>query len=430
MILLTATDESLELVTTAAVSTDWVTSAADITTTAFTPVSSQGNVAIATTTTLVAAPAASTQRQIKLLTIRNAGGANQTVTIQKNKAATVRKLSGDVVLAPGEVLEYLDGRGFVVLDPLGGLKAGVQTDKSAFTEGAGQIVVGGGVFNDVISSDPTEDQAAGVRITAKRALHVNLRGNTGLELGVSGAPLFTKGAVAHDVSGSGVEPLLVGGYANAVAPADVSADQDAVRAWFLRNGAQATVLTAAGALIGGDATNGVDVDVTRVTGTVTVGGVAAHDAAVSGNPVLIGLEGRTTDGTPVTSGDAVRGLADTLGKPIVLVGAVHDLRVNGTITEIDNTADDVIVAAGAGVRIVVTAVMVTNAHATVGTKVEIRDGTTVKIQGFAAATGGGFSYGDGTGVLFVGTANTAVTGRCVTTGADVDINVSGYKIAN
>lgn len=72
------------------------------------------------------------------------------------------------------------------------------------------------------------------------------------------------GGTPHDAVDSG-NPLKVGGYAKAAAPTDASADGDRVNAWFLRNGAQATVLTAAGALIGGDATNGIDVDVTRTT---------------------------------------------------------------------------------------------------------------------------------------------------------------------
>jgi hypothetical protein len=66
----------------------------------------------------------------------------------------------------------------------------------------------------------------------------------------------------------------------------------------------------------------------------------------------------------------------------------------------------VIAAAGAGVKIAVTSISVTNAHASVGTKVEIRD------------------------ALFITAANAAVTARCVTTGADVDVFVSGYKIGN
>lgn len=87
------------------------------------------------------------------------------------------------------------------------------------------------------------------------------------------------GMFAHDAAGAagGAQPLLVGGYASAAAPTSVSADGDAVDAWYLRNGAAATVLTAAGALIGGDATNGIDVDVTRlsalVAGTAVIGKV-------------------------------------------------------------------------------------------------------------------------------------------------------------
>lgn len=205
----------------------------------------------------------------------------------------------------------------------------------------------------------------------------------------------------------------------------------------------------------GDSTNGLRVDlganndVTLTSGTLTtitnavtvsqataanlnaeVQGDAAHDAAVSGNPVLGGAEARTSDGTPVGSGDAVRAQADTLGKQVVLIGAVNDLQVNGTVNEADTTADNIIAAGGAGVRTAVMSCTVTNAHATVGTKVEIRDGTTVKIQGYAAAAGGGFSMNGGGTPLFISTANTAVTARNVTTGADVDFNCSGYKMAN
>jgi hypothetical protein len=84
------------------------------------------------------------------------------------------------------------------------------------------------------------------------------------------------GVAAHDAGISG-NPVVVGGVSSAAAPTDVTADQEAVRSWHLRNGAQATVITAAGALIGGDATNGLDVDVTRLpalaAGTNNIGDV-------------------------------------------------------------------------------------------------------------------------------------------------------------
>lgn len=85
------------------------------------------------------------------------------------------------------------------------------------------------------------------------------------------------GQVAHDAAAATIDPVLVGGYASAAAPTGVSADGDAVQAWHLLNGAQCVNVTAAGALIGGDATNGLDVDVTRLpalaAGTNNIGDV-------------------------------------------------------------------------------------------------------------------------------------------------------------
>lgn len=97
-----------------------------------------------------------------------------------------------------------------------------------------------------------------------------LAANSGVDIGdvdVTSA-VITGGGVAHDAAAGSVNPLLTGGYASAAAPTDVSADVDSVRTWHLRNGAQASVLTAAGALIGGDAANGLDVDITRMSALV------------------------------------------------------------------------------------------------------------------------------------------------------------------
>lgn len=101
--------------------------------------------------------------------------------------------------------------------------------------------------------------------------------------------------------------------------------------------------------------------------------------------------------------------------------------LSGTLNRTDNTAADIIPAQGANVRIVVTNLVVTNAHATTGTKVEIRSGTTVKHLNFAAAGGGGYSLSRDAG-LFVCNPGEAVTVRCVTTGADVDVSITGYMI--
>jgi hypothetical protein len=128
---------------------------------------------------------------------------------------------------------------------------------------------------------------------------------TATQVDATNALPVTAGRAAHDAAVSG-NPVLVGGYASAAAPSDVSGDGDAVRAWMLRNGAQAVVLTAAGALVGGDASNGIDVDVTRLpasTNTLEVVGDVAHDAAAAGNPLLLGAYASAAAPSDV-SGDA------------------------------------------------------------------------------------------------------------------------------
>jgi hypothetical protein len=64
-----------------------------------------------------------------------------------------------------------------------------QADKSAFTEGTTKGLVVMGVRNDAITADPSEDQAAALRMTAKRGLHANLRNTAGTEIGTTTEPI-------------------------------------------------------------------------------------------------------------------------------------------------------------------------------------------------------------------------------------------------
>lgn len=123
MIFLVATTETLEMETSAAVSTDWTVSYVDITTSTFVPGASQGNVASATSTTLVSAPASSTQRQIKQISVRNRdASASQTVILKKDISGTEYHITGTVTLLSGEMLLFVDGVGFVVYDATGKAK--------------------------------------------------------------------------------------------------------------------------------------------------------------------------------------------------------------------------------------------------------------------------------------------------------------------
>lgn len=173
-----------------------------------------------------------------------------------------------------------------------------------------------------------------------------------------------------------------------------------------------------------------DVDVASfAAGAITeIQGDVADDAAIAGNPVTIGLHARTADRTAVATGDAVRALGDTQGKQVVLQGAVHELHVDDRAVLTTDVAANIINAPGATRRVAVQSILVINGHATVSTKVEIRRGTTVKLQGFAAANGGGFSYNAGGAPLFFGAENEAITARCTVTGSNVDVFVSGYTI--
>ena len=126
MIILGTTSDSLELVTSAAGSVDYSVHYADHTTSSATAGASTGNVATATTTTIAAAPAASTQRQVREVTVRNAGSAANTVTVQVKPTGTARTLV-QATLSRGETLLYSAGQGWYSLDSVGRTRTTVAT---------------------------------------------------------------------------------------------------------------------------------------------------------------------------------------------------------------------------------------------------------------------------------------------------------------
>jgi hypothetical protein len=168
-----------------------------------------------------------------------------------------------------------------------------------------------------------------------------------------------------------------------------------------------------------------------VSGTVTasnVSGSAAHDAADSGNPVKIGARARSADIAAVAADDRTDLVADLTGKLIVNPYAVPESSLAGATAAITGTSDTAVIAAqGAGMRIYVTELLVTNAHGSVGTVVEIKDGATVIHRGFAAANGGGFALAFPKPLRLTG--NTALNAANVTTGSSTYVSASGFKAA-
>lgn len=143
MILLTSTTDIIELQLGSSLATDVTVSWVDITTNGFQPGSGASNPAAAGTTTIISAPVANTQRQVKFISVRNRDASStQSVVIDKKTGGTAYNVTGSVQLAPGDTLYYLDQDGFEVLNSAGQLKTIGGTGATGATGAAGQSVVG------------------------------------------------------------------------------------------------------------------------------------------------------------------------------------------------------------------------------------------------------------------------------------------------
>jgi hypothetical protein len=124
MLLLTGTSDLLQAVTGAAVTVDVHADWMDLV--AGTPTPGRTNTAIstATTTTVVGSPAASVQRNVQALSVRNKHASTACpVTVQHFDGTTTVELI-KVTLAAGERLQYEDGSGWTVLDAVGNIRQG------------------------------------------------------------------------------------------------------------------------------------------------------------------------------------------------------------------------------------------------------------------------------------------------------------------
>lgn len=117
MIILTSAD-IIELVTSTTSGVDYVAAYVDHTSSGATPGATAGAISSATTTTAIAAPAASTQRQVRGLSLRNTGTAANALTVQIDTGGTNRTII-KATIQPGEQLLYSEARGWYSVDDLG-----------------------------------------------------------------------------------------------------------------------------------------------------------------------------------------------------------------------------------------------------------------------------------------------------------------------
>jgi hypothetical protein len=158
------------------------------------------------------------------------------------------------------------------------------------------------------------------------------------------------------------------------------------------------------------------------------GGTQYAEDSVAADGSLVTLAGVVRQDTPASNGadgDVSWLKVDTLGRLYTapMLGAQIVSGTTGATPLTDTTSTSIIAAGGAGVITYLTGISITNGHATVDTRVQILDGSTVKFEMFAKAAGGGGVFP----VLLRGTANTIWNAKCVTTGSSVDVNLNGYQ---
>jgi hypothetical protein len=163
--------------------------------------------------------------------------------------------------------------------------------------------------------------------------------------------------------------------------------------------------------------------------SITVVGGAAYNTAVSGSPILNAGYAINAEPSAVSNGYVARLLTDLVGKLIILPYANPENFVSGVTSVITGSLTTSLIAApAAGLRNYITQVIATNAHATVGTFVNLQDGNNgaTFYSGYAAPAGGGFAISFPTPLRQPSSAS-ALYVACTITGASVVVAASGYK---
>lgn len=148
MLLLTSTSDLVRVVTSSTAPLEIHATYVDHNAGTITPGRTNTEVTTATTTTVVGSPAASTQRNVQTLLVRNAhtSTTNDVTVLHTDGTTSVEVFK--VTLAAGEVLQFLDGVGFQVLASTGAVKT---------SQNQGANAPGGAQSSAVLASDVTNN---------------------------------------------------------------------------------------------------------------------------------------------------------------------------------------------------------------------------------------------------------------------------------
>jgi len=178
----------------------------------------------------------------------------------------------------------------------------------------------------------------------------------------------------------------------------------------------------------GDATNGVDVDVTRVvpgTGATNLG--KAEDAAhTSGDTGVFALGVRNDAMATLTSNDGdYNPIATSKSGRLLVTPAPSDTYVFGNASVAGTGDTSVVAAAGVGLKNYITNISVANTGSS-ATLITLKDGNAGSTLWYTIAPAGGGSNID-LEVPIVTSSNTALYFACGTSSTTVYVSASGYK---
>lgn len=201
MITLDATTASIEVILAGAITTTQlpiVCSYADKTSTTFTPGKTTTATNSTSTVTIVAAPAASTQREVHSINVYNADTASATITIRENDNSTLRILA-KVILAVADTLTYSHAEGWKVTDTNGNTKIGA---------------------TQTLTGDVTGSGSGSIATTVAKIQSVTVSGTTGTgNVVFSATPTFTGTLNAAAIAATGLLDISASGAGQISFPA-------------------------------------------------------------------------------------------------------------------------------------------------------------------------------------------------------------------
>jgi hypothetical protein len=329
------------------------------------------------------------------------------------------------------------------------------TDGAAYTAGAstGQVMMG--ARDDTAPGVVAEDKLGIVRISTRREMYVQLRdaaGNErGLNIDASGQLAITIAAaqtlatvttvstvtnlaqmngaaisMGSGTNGTGVQRVTLATDQAALTTAglfSVKLDQTTPGTTNAVALAQIGSTTTLG---GNGATGAGSLRVTLANDNTGIAnwGQGATGAAVPSGAQYKGLMARTTNPSAATSGNLVGAMSDKLGRQVVVVGQVRDLKGNQVTTITSSTTETTVVTAVASTFLDVYGVIVENTSAT-GTKVTFKDSTagTTQFEIYAPATDTRGFMLPSSDAFKQTTVNTSWTATCGTSVASIVITV-------